>query len=319
MVRVLVPSFSRLEFVGRVLFELFELDASLDLRKCPIKFVVVRNVRTLGVDGVEDGQLAVAVRGDSPVASSVNTETITFKTINQINRIILSSYAPGCYIRHSHPHEQLESDKTFSNFNYSLFEHVRDIRAFSLDLILSPSFPFDQLSLVIHDFAAGLRHVVDIKLIQAIPINSSHIEKIPHCTGGTSAKSNVSLTSTEITSINKKLKILAIKELQNRVSDDIQLEALKLHVHRWFEGKDLTVVESGNLMLWNAKVNSLVDIRDKFLKRGSVGDSQGTGCGWREPDGNSCTRCRSQFVQMEEIDSDDEEGDLFCFRQHVLE
>ncbi|ORY42175.1 hypothetical protein BCR33DRAFT_718373 [Rhizoclosmatium globosum] len=233
------------------------------------------------------------------------TTTIQFKTLLPTSdTLVLSSYAPGCFIRHSHPHDPNTSAM------YSRFENVRAIQVFNIgNIVCTVGDPMlRRVSFVVNLFERGLRYRIDLELAQRIPtpaIVSTSIS--PLCTGGTDVDGKVVLAAS-VNSINNELNGLVAR------FQPLQEDAVRLHVERWFEGQNVCDVEEGVMQLWRAKVDWLNIVRDSFLKGHVVIGNKG--CGWREPGGVVCSVC-GIHKHSREIQSDEEEESGTCFRQIV--
>ncbi|KAJ3068224.1 hypothetical protein HDU98_008621 [Podochytrium sp. JEL0797] len=310
--RLLIPAKSSLLAVRDILLIAFSLKQELGYLDS-YKFVAHRRM------GVPAGKLEPL--HSSHHVESTQTETVQYK--HKIGRphtpFIDSAYAPGCFIRHSHPHET-SPDATDSNFSH--FENIREIRVFTLGQVMhrSPSNPecMNRLSLVVHDFGASLKYQFDLQHLQCIPINVTHVELIPHCTGGIDTRFHKSnIPPATITQINQQLKSLTLWPPEQ---NDADISALKMHVYRMFSGeKEVCDVEAGMMQTCEAKVKWLAQIRADFLKGG--GPQSASGCGWMEPGGVSCIKCG--HVQMVDVelggDRDVEDSSVWnaCFRQKV--
>ncbi|KAI9336520.1 hypothetical protein BDR26DRAFT_1008807 [Obelidium mucronatum] len=379
--RILIPANSRLVFVSKVLIACFGLERELEGKA--VKFKALRRItkhcldernnhRAEPDDDDADGGKCINNQLDSVV--SVIYKPLLHPEETATSSLVSSKYAPGCFIRHSHPHEPVvvlsQCGEDYLNLEraYSHFEHVRDIHLFSINQVLSAQQQqlLDTLTLTILDFQKGVQHDFQVKLIQSIPINSSHIEKIPLCTGGT-LTTTTQLPSAAISDINKNLKRISQLNSEGTVTHNntdsnaltcssstssssllSSLSSSRMHVDRWFEGKELQVVETANMELWRVKSDWLIGIRNDFLKKASsfhhhrhrhhcFGNTKGVGsgngghggCGWREPDGKPCVKCfhgnpQLYQVQMEDLDessgSDCDDSllmDYGCFLQRV--
>ncbi|KAJ3128022.1 hypothetical protein HK101_005453, partial [Irineochytrium annulatum] len=70
-------------------------------------------------------------------------DVITFTIVEPHPELVNTSYAPGCYIQHSHPHAEPQtlSSEDPGHYEYSYFENVRDERFYRLEDVLSFELP----------------------------------------------------------------------------------------------------------------------------------------------------------------------------------
>ncbi|KAJ3217813.1 hypothetical protein HDU67_007230 [Dinochytrium kinnereticum] len=82
-----------------------------------------------------------------------SVDLIRYKIVEPQNDLVISQYAPACYIQHSHPHARpstvLSDDPEAYEFSY--FENVRDERFFRLEEVLSKS--HETVLYKYHDFS----------------------------------------------------------------------------------------------------------------------------------------------------------------------
>ncbi|KAJ3322760.1 hypothetical protein HDU76_013809 [Blyttiomyces sp. JEL0837] len=115
------------------------------------------------------------------------TDLVMFKIVEAFEDYVLTPYAPGCFIVHSHPHEEPDSfsDDDSDPFDFSYFENVRDERLYRIEDALSPEFP--TLLYTCDDLENEIVYEVNISLAQILPVSdkTDPMPLLPRCTGGT--------------------------------------------------------------------------------------------------------------------------------------
>ncbi|KAI8620255.1 hypothetical protein BC830DRAFT_1100159 [Chytriomyces sp. MP71] len=246
-----------------------------------------------------------------------------------------SLYAPYCFIRHSHPHQQYLDATLFPvppstsatavppSSIYNLFENVRDFDAWCIGQVVS----IDRgvCFLVVNDYANSSRHIFRIERIQAILQSPTAQLMPPVCTGGSD------LSSASLSKINASL----VHAFHSSSTSQTSLNA-QMHLLRWLGEGDLAEKEQDLARMFEAKRDWLCKIRCEFLSRFSMpgplrARGSGLGCGWLEAGGKPCSECGSSAceldpakirrVKFEEDTFDDDfldDADFSgCFRQRI--